>query len=453
MFQVKAKLSVPMDEAPLLIRRATEHIYPQQRIADEMVSVLKYNYKNFIKNCGTVPVINDHTIELAREKIWRHFAEGSLVQSPLMYNKILLEKAGDKVQEVFLKTLFHVGENKKIIAFFNNDEALVRERSVETQLNKFLTKFFGEYITDREREQIVSDITCGQYMKDFKISNDPEVFSYVYTNGPRSCMQTSNEHYLKAFDARKRHACQFYGGGDLSIAYLERDDGSIYSRCIVNTRNKTYQRIYGSTGLQSVLEAQGYMEAGRKGKTLTEGLKLPYKFTGQTKTHNFDRGQYKALRNLNARKIAELMPYLNEGAYLEHRAREIFIDCFTFNSTEEGARWFELQSGCARLTKKDIMSLNFIYEKAHGHLFHDWVKKKVKTPVESTTYYEMYVPYTDFETRCVWLGEDHMEFLEDSRRDNEPDAAVRIMHLRNCQPNWIDGSLLSPEALERALPQ
>lgn len=78
----------------------------------------------------------------------------------------------------------------------------------------------------------------------------------VYINGPNSCMSGPSSGFL----AGGEHPCTVFGyDDDIAVAYLTKE-GRITSRTLVNTRTKTWLRVYGDKPIKNKLKDLGYCQ-------------------------------------------------------------------------------------------------------------------------------------------------------------------------------------------------
>tara|TARA_R110000772_G_scaffold16184_11_gene46269 strand:+ start:5528 stop:7111 length:1584 start_codon:yes stop_codon:yes gene_type:complete len=160
----------------------------------------------------------------------------------------------------------HVSTNDASqIAYYPTIQRFLEDRPVTTRAGRL----FRKAIPMNRDDAVVASVT-NEYMKhlnppELKWARTEEEIEYVFRNGPRSCMggiekEADGECYLLS----KIHPSRVYATDSLGVAYLEKDNGAISSRTVVNMKDKEYNRIYGNVShLREALKINGY-----KGGTL-----------------------------------------------------------------------------------------------------------------------------------------------------------------------------------------
>jgi hypothetical protein len=100
---------------------------------------------------------------------------------------------------------------------------------------------------------------CARYGVKFgdcavKFAKTREEIRHVYENGPNSCMSYG----ASCYNSEGIHPAEAYAGGDIEIAYIERD-GRITGRAVTVPAKKIWISIYGDyTRMTSMLEDLGF---------------------------------------------------------------------------------------------------------------------------------------------------------------------------------------------------
>lgn len=166
-------------------------------------------------------------------------------------------------------------EHPEALAY--TQDASKGERDIQTRIKpgRYLTRFFPELPPDVVQHWALewSNLHAPQ---ELRLATTPDEIERVYVNGPRSCMSLRANAY-----AGSCHPARVYGGGDLAVAYIQRDE-EITARAIVWPSRKVYTRFYGDGDrLRPLLENAGYTEGRLNGARLLripagDGFVCPY---------------------------------------------------------------------------------------------------------------------------------------------------------------------------------
>lgn len=188
-------------------------------------------------------------------------------------------------------------DDPNMIAFTESPEKGERDIQTRMKAGRFLKKFFGERLTDKQIAFFAEWQAKGNRPEPeaakgltLKFGDSEDDFERVYRKGPRSCMDGC------AGDGGEwpegQHPCRIYAAGDLAIAYLEDKAGAVRARALVWPERKAMGRIYPSpdhwqsdgwesapeaesiqTLLQAKLKAEGY-ESMYENNTAFDGARL-----------------------------------------------------------------------------------------------------------------------------------------------------------------------------------
>ena len=170
------------------------------------------------------------------------------------------------------------------VAFYADTDKLEADRLTSMKPGRYLSVFYGDTLSDEEIKQLANKQAASTRPAELKFvgNNDPLGWVWVYENSTSSCMRFSRSNrYIKAGLKGDRHPVTVYAHPDnnLSLAYIMlpgivedrtvncyEDEYVVGSRAIVNTRDKTYLRIYAAGDVQYVelkgaLERAGYIQS------------------------------------------------------------------------------------------------------------------------------------------------------------------------------------------------
>ena len=136
------------------------------------------------------------------------------------------------------------------------------DRQIRTKPGRFLNKYFT--LTSDQVRGAVSEVNTDQ-AHNLKFATTKEEFEYVYLNGPSSCMTHSIDWYGSS-QSTGRLPISVLANGDIKVAYIELDSGTIPARALVVDSSKEYIEIYQNNDamdgaryeMESYLEAAGY---------------------------------------------------------------------------------------------------------------------------------------------------------------------------------------------------
>ena len=135
----------------------------------------------------------------------------------------------------------HVSQtNPKLVAFTPDDAKGERDIQIVVKPGRFLRRFFGTVLTEKQIAHYAAWMTRGAYptaATGYPLSwaDTPEEIEAVYRHGPDSCMSGS-----------MAWCTGVYGAGDLSVAYLtDPDTGRIVARALTwPGERKAVGRVY-----------------------------------------------------------------------------------------------------------------------------------------------------------------------------------------------------------------
>ncbi len=158
------------------------------------------------------------------------------------------------------------------IAYTPNAEYGVRDRQVRTRPGKYLGRFFGDVLTEKERLHWTEQWNGLYDSGELHFATDPDEIVSVYLDGPNSCMCHPRGDY-----GTPVHPTYVYGAGDLAIAYTKRQGDStvrITARALCWPDQKYMTTPYGdSARLVPMLEKLGYRYGDLNGARL---LRIEY---------------------------------------------------------------------------------------------------------------------------------------------------------------------------------
>lgn len=174
----------------------------------------------------------------------------------------------DALKPIWDACIVHMSPNVPgKIAYFSSIENVIKNRTTQTSPEMFLDRYL-EYAPIELKIAWETEV-LGKTIPEIKfVSNTaPEEWKRIYHDGPRSCMKGHN--IVKNYAHPKNN---------LALAYMEID-GKIQFRTIVNTKYKTYLRIYSQIDaegnrIDSTLMAAGLAKLGyeKDNKTLAEEI-------------------------------------------------------------------------------------------------------------------------------------------------------------------------------------
>ena len=209
------------------------------------------------------------------------------------------------------------------VAFYADTDKLEADKLTSMKPGRYLSVFYGAILSDEEIKQLANKQMVATRPAELKFvgNNDPLGWVWVYENSSPSCMRYNRSNrYIKLGLKGDRHPVTVYAHPDnnLSLAYTmlpgivedrtvnsHQDEYVIGGRAIVNTRDKTYLRIYAAGDVQ-----------------FTE-LKEALERAGYTKSNNT---LYKEKLRLEAAEAGYLCPYLDGNyPYVQVRSSHLLV--------------------------------------------------------------------------------------------------------------------------------
>lgn len=143
------------------------------------------------------------------------------------------------------------------------------QKTTKIKIGRFVKSEVKD-ISDVIVEEITKLYEFMQGVNQFEIATSEEDILEVYKNGPRSCMVVYQEDRL-GYTIKKTpvNGVRAYSMPGIALAYLGTKEKPT-ARCVINTIDKKYTRIYGNTTLEVALKNSGYEYSGQS----LSGLKL-----------------------------------------------------------------------------------------------------------------------------------------------------------------------------------
>jgi hypothetical protein len=151
----------------------------------------------------------------------------------------------------------HISEqDKTMVAYTAHSEDGINDRQTRVRAGRYLKQFYGQVLSDPQIADWCAMMGVVVEDNDVKFAMTPDAIEYIYTNGPHSCMK-----HPRSFWGRPMHPAAFLGGGDIGVAYLERD-GHITARTICWPERKVHvYAVYGDqVRLRHLLAKRGFRE-------------------------------------------------------------------------------------------------------------------------------------------------------------------------------------------------
>lgn len=178
-------------------------------------------------------------------------------------------------------------EDPSKVIYYPDGAKLYAERPTRVSLGRYMNQFTTRPLKDAEVKRVVDEFTCWNAPTEvhFVSNTDPDGWEWAYESSPNSCMRWNrSSRYLDYELHGKNHPVRAYAhpDNDLALAYILQpgyskesarehecgcDDAIITARTIVNTKKKTFLRIYFSLDserdkLRRGLEELGYTQSG-----------------------------------------------------------------------------------------------------------------------------------------------------------------------------------------------
>jgi hypothetical protein len=146
----------------------------------------------------------------------------------------------------------------RMIAYTESADKGRRDIQTRVKPGRYLKRWFGDVLTDDEIKGWAEKFAGENATQELRFAREPDEIERVYVNGPRSCMS-----YDAASYESECHPARVYGAGDLAIAYIEPEAGSVTARVVCWPERKLWSRIYGDESrLAGLLEKAGFCRAG-----------------------------------------------------------------------------------------------------------------------------------------------------------------------------------------------
>jgi len=218
-------------------------------------------------------------------------------------------------------------------------------RGIHTPIKagRYLKKFFGDYLSDKEIKFYASWQAEGTIPTEFadankwelRFANTSDEIVQVYHDGPRSCMDGRNF-------SKERNPTRVYGAGDLAVAYLYNPDADrpIRARALVWPAKEVAGRVYPTP--HEYWESDGFScEAEAKGCQMA--LQQRLKAAGY-RTREEDPDGFNGARILKVEhRGGWMMPYMDgdygvddEGQYFTMSNNCPNMDCQSTSGWIEG---------------------------------------------------------------------------------------------------------------------
>lgn len=186
-----------------------------------------------------------------------------------------------------------------MIAFTASEAHGEADRQTRMKPGKFLKKYFPD-MTARKVAYYAEWLLSGEApcveRDDLKLAfaYDAKEIVRVYSEGPSSCMAGSRA-------GTSSRPVQAYASGDLAIAYVHDECGSIFARVLVYPKGKSYSRIYtqgrDSTEVEAFLKSQlrkdGYVSLNEEPDRMNGAKIVPVQILGMGYLPYLDRGGIK----------------------------------------------------------------------------------------------------------------------------------------------------------------
>ncbi len=141
-----------------------------------------------------------------------------------------------------------------VIAYFANDRALILGRVTTIAPGRFLQRYFATFLTAAKIASLTAKFASDTEKNGIQFARTESECAQVYIDGPHSCMDSRH-----GFDATDWHPARVYGGPDLAVAYMVRNE-RITARAVVWPDRKYRTTIYGDADrFKPLLEKAGYI--------------------------------------------------------------------------------------------------------------------------------------------------------------------------------------------------
>lgn len=170
------------------------------------------------------------------------------------------------------------------VAFYPDTDKLEADKLTSMKPGRYLSAFYGDVLTAEEIKQWANKQVASTQPTPLKFvgNDDPLGWVWVYENSAPSCMRHNrNGRYIDTWLRDARHPVTVYAHPEnsLALAYIMMpgavedrtvncgtDEHVVGARAIVNTRDKTYLRIYGAgdvqySAMKEALKRAGYTQS------------------------------------------------------------------------------------------------------------------------------------------------------------------------------------------------
>ena len=144
--------------------------------------------------------------------------------------------------------------NAGMVAFTESGAKGALDRQSVMKPGRFIRQYGYGSLTDEDVKQLAAKIMAATRLV-YKHSREREDYARVYQTGPNSCMAygplSSRGTFQHTYvDGEFVHPAEVYAHPDNNLELVWGElDGQVVSRVVVNTRTKTYTRIYGKENI------------------------------------------------------------------------------------------------------------------------------------------------------------------------------------------------------------
>ncbi len=141
-----------------------------------------------------------------------------------------------------------------VVAYFASDKALILNRVTTIQPGRFLKRYYQDQLSPQMIADLTANFSKATDKLKIQFAKTPYDCARIYMDGPGSCM---DQHH--GFEDVEMHPARVYGGPDLAVAYMMRND-RITARAVVWPEKKWRSNIYGDANrFKPLMEAAGYI--------------------------------------------------------------------------------------------------------------------------------------------------------------------------------------------------
>lgn len=142
----------------------------------------------------------------------------------------------------------HAGSKPGLVAYFDSPRKAWLNQPTETRIGRYLRRHLKD-AHDEDIKQMAAEFTSRGTIE-VKLAETEDDFREVYLKGPQSCMKYGEDTFTKCYDefGEWRHPVEAYvhPESEIRLAYTLGGDGRIGARALINQRNRTFPRLYGS---------------------------------------------------------------------------------------------------------------------------------------------------------------------------------------------------------------